>query len=1138
MTNATNIVTTPVSPTAPTVPSVGHLLCNINFILVGRCRLQGPVVTGRPLTIAFNSHDRPATEEIPPSRRRPEVYAAVVAQLQPARLTLRGTVHDQDMRWVLAIANWTSVHTLILRGYNSKVLNLALFNGMPNLHTLDIAHTELGGLSVDLSTANNNNNKLNSQAAADNTAASAAALQASHSTPPPLTFASSLGVLDANNNSLFQLPDNLLVGMTSLHTLNLTNNYVTAIPEPLFRDARSLETVWLPLNLMTSMAEGVFAGVSTLRRLNLDDNQLSTLPAGLFRDASRLELLSLSNNVIRTLPSTLFQHTQSLRTVHVFNSFLEHVHVDLFAHTPKMEQLNLFNGRLTAVPVGFLRNMPLLRYFSLSGNSLQGMPTNFFANNPAIVELYLNRNKLEHLPQDIFSPLQNLMTLGLGHNSLQHVPGSLLHQNTNLYLLALSFNRLTHLPASVLRNKPNLKFLYLSGNSLTRLNLDPSTDTLPNLSVFDVGENPIEALPPPSIMPNVSVYRVRSHRMPRIPMTPLLALRNLKQLEMPADPAMPPSVLAFTPEEADHDTAPESLVQVDLSNVVLSTAFLLFATQQEMALKELAVGWPGMNEDTAPVSVVCGVLASDVLYFGLHNTAYTRIDLCRGKRFDSVGLQNNGRLTDLTLLHNLDRLNISGCRQLQEMTLLSAQLLDISNTGLTFRVPLCDTWGTRVLLANHIRLDPTLPLADVGAHIQRCLSQVEVLDLSENRWLNQVSLVQTRPIVISDKNFWTDDFAVELTHNQNIPVFIINGGAVSCTMVLDKASARSQVVRNQVTSEVTFQFRCGCAPRFVRSGDTCVPDELSAGEIAAISLGVFILCAVILAYIYQHYRQRRRTLEVENKEVYDHLLQKTEEVLALKKVWEIDFEELRLMQRIDRDSEGAFGEVWLAKWDEMLVATKLLKRSVLMFDESQKQEFEKEVEFLQRTRHAHVVRFFGAGAKPDGTPFLVLEYVPLGSLQALLRQDLSRVLRQQASDALLSGKYLSGIPGSQGHVAVREAGEHVVVNAANSSLDGLALLARRTSAPPSSSSASRAAAAAASKGSKGAHAPKKRASVALAWSGRDGEQKKEEEEEAGDAAMHSMQDMQPTGVWMLKVRLAHDTACGMAFIHSLGHVHR
>ena len=87
-----------------------------------------------------------------------------------------------------------------------------------------------------------------------------------------------------------------------------------------------------------------------------------------------------------------------------------------------------------------------------------------------------------------------------------------------------------------------------------------------------------------------------------------------------------------------------------------------------------------------------------------------------------------------------------------------------------------------------------------------------------------------------------------------------------------------------------------------------------------------------------------------------------------------------------QSSEGTFGEVWLAKYQkDKDVAVKKLKQMMMELDETTREEFEREVEFLQRLRHENIVFFYGAGQERDtGVPFLVTEFMHRGSLTPIL----------------------------------------------------------------------------------------------------------------------------------------------------------
>jgi serine/threonine protein kinase len=128
------------------------------------------------------------------------------------------------------------------------------------------------------------------------------------------------------------------------------------------------------------------------------------------------------------------------------------------------------------------------------------------------------------------------------------------------------------------------------------------------------------------------------------------------------------------------------------------------------------------------------------------------------------------------------------------------------------------------------------------------------------------------------------------------------------------------------------------------------------------------------------------------------------DVMALRKAWEIPSADVRLLTRIDGSSPGAFGEVWRADWDGVTVAVKVLRLPIMELDESTREEFDKEAEFLMRARHSNVVRFFGAGVEVNGAPFLVLELVGRGSLRSLLRGEEAQAKSKMAA-ALEAGKH-------------------------------------------------------------------------------------------------------------------------------------
>ena len=108
------------------------------------------------------------------------------------------------------------------------------------------------------------------------------------------------------------------------------------------------------------------------------------------------------------------------------------------------------------------------------------------------------------------------------------------------------------------------------------------------------------------------------------------------------------------------------------------------------------------------------------------------------------------------------------------------------------------------------------------------------------------------------------------------------------------------------------------------------------------------------------------------------------EIAQLNNTWTIDSREVKLRRRIDKDFPGVYGEVYEAEYREIVVAVKKLQREHLPINRIFL-EFEREIEVMKTIRHPNIVWFLGAGRHHhDDCPFLVVEYMPRGSLTKVL----------------------------------------------------------------------------------------------------------------------------------------------------------
>lgn len=128
--------------------------------------------------------------------------------------------------------------------------------------------------------------------------------------------------------------------------------------------------------------------------------------------------------------------------------------------------------------------------------------------------------------------------------------------------------------------------------------------------------------------------------------------------------------------------------------------------------------------------------------------------------------------------------------------------------------------------------------------------------------------------------------------------------------------------------------------------------------------------------------------------------------------WEIKPEHIEVKQCI---GEGAFGVVHLASWRGANVALKRLKDGCER-DSVALREFQREMAVWCRCFHPNIVPFFGVVTPEDGTPALVSEYMPGGSLQSKM-QDLEYWGKQLRPSIAL--RYAMGIAAAMAYLHSR-----------------------------------------------------------------------------------------------------------------------
>ncbi|EGD79945.1 TKL protein kinase [Salpingoeca rosetta] len=887
------------------------------------------------------------------------------------QLVLDGQVTQGPLEWLLengprSGGTWTGVKTLHITGLSFRTLHLANITAttFPSLECLEIINNRHLHLNVDNFT-------------------------------PPMQ----LRALILNNNSMTTLPRNMFASLSQLKELRLDYNRFRRLNHTIFAPLSNLTVLSFIHNRLLSRSMFFLRHLGQLQRLDVRFNDLTRLISRAYWQLTSLTHLWLGDNPIGRLPQDLLANMTRLDVIDISSAHVSLVPRGFLSDNKVLGRIDLANNLLSRLPAHLLNGLTHLHTVRLRNNVITTLHRDFFRDAHALTTLDLSRNGLGGLHPTLLSSCPGLTEFNCNHNELRLLPPLFFQNNTNVTHVRLSDNAITSLEG-VLRGPHQPHVLDLQNNHLTSLPIDMDVSELQQLLLSG---NPLVHQPSTEGMVALHTLQMNGHRISRLDLTPILALDSLTTLEAAAaDPSIG-STLAGVNWERIPAFSGTKLHTLVLTNVA-ARDFLLASlgrkpqptTPLALKLRDLRLGWRGFSEADFSMEDLCTLLAEEVLQFRLTHTDFEELKLCEDVEFQAVHLPNNPQLTSVTVPNELLELNVAGSAKLSIISGQNIEVLDISGTSVRASITLCTHHGQRVLFARNMALRPRSIEAEIPvlAVMERCLRLVDVLDISGNSWITRANIVSRYaglPIVISDHPVQSISGA-NRPHNDRAPIFQLQDTPVQCEV---KFTTEDLVPREQAqaggalrpVAYSVYSFQCTCSRGFHMSGGQCVHDDRETVNIAILSVFAGLAFGLLMAWLSRRYRGLTKRIGLQQQ----LLVEMDEEVMALKKAWEIEFGELRLVERV---AAGAFGVVFKAEWDTVTVAVKVMQQGVMMFDENTVQEFEKEVEFLQKTRHPNVVRFFGAGTDPSGSPFLVLEFVAMGSLKDLLRKDMEEVLSE------------------------------------------------------------------------------------------------------------------------------------------------
>eukprot|EP00055_Hartaetosiga_balthica_P017599 m.119435 g.119435 ORF g.119435 m.119435 type:complete len:1357 (+) comp9357_c1_seq2:161-4231(+) len=795
-------------------------------------------------------------------------------------------------------------------------------------------------------------------------------------------------------------PNNGLKNLQLLRTLTIFNCALRRLEGNVFRSISNLIYLSLESNNIEELPPTLFYGLTLLQALRLQSNQISAIPPGCFLKQALLESLDISSNDLFSVPSDLLDSLPMLTTLRLSNNHISSLNSLNFASTPKivfldasfnaltslssnllhplaaLGELRIHNNQIEFLPETTFAQSRNLQNVSLDNNHLRTLHPNVFHGVPHLVEIYLDNNFIETLPEGIFDSLPDLVRLNIDNNRIRYLQSGLLKNLSSLTRLRIDNNLLTELPNGFLSNLTNLKKLFMNSNGFRRLDLDlfSACTFLEDLWLHD---NQLTILSEALFAPltNLKILLLSGNMGLHFQFSILNPSRlSLEELEIE-------KISSATVDEGIIFPALKELYMGELQ--VIGNVRGFFEQQGRVSnLTHLAVGWTELDESVVPFYILCEMLSSSgVSLFSVSSSSYTTMSVCTSKSVDAVQLNANKMLLSVhSSSHNL--LSVANSPRLRLLDIHIVNIVDVSSTNLPYSSQFCLSVGGSAFFAQNMNhLSFQLRSQQL---LSNCFRHGNVFDFSQNEWLSNLALInRAAPSrVVLGKNVlqrtdrFADTFRTAL-FREDVPVIILDGTAIQCSVSFELVN-----LFLSARTVPTFSFHCACSNGHRQRGDICVSTALGDGEIAGIAIGVtWVVLGVVLLFVWKWYQNKKR-------EKYQLLLEQEQlyglEIDSLKQGWQIDLNELDLIVKVD---EGAFGEVWRAQWDGVVVAVKFLKyASMGTMDACMLNDFEKEVDFLRRTRHPHLVRFFGTGIDNHGAPFLVLEFVDLGSLKHILHE--------------------------------------------------------------------------------------------------------------------------------------------------------
>lgn len=241
-------------------------------------------------------------------------------------------------------------------------------------------------------------------------------------------------------------------------------------------------------NNIINIEPGCFSEFKNLRNINLGVNLLESINKDYFNGVDKIEFLNFQSNRIYYIEPSAFSNLRFLEYIYLDDNCLTEIGDNLFLHTPRIRNIFLQHNHILSISRIFMHPNQKLFGLNIADNQLHDI-SNLFRFK-GLTALIASNNKLNPIRSDAISDESGIVSLNIDNTTISDV--SFVRKLRKLREIYASHNEIKSVDAKKLKGAESLTYISLQSNPLEKLMLEEVNESLPNLSVLDITNSPIE----------------------------------------------------------------------------------------------------------------------------------------------------------------------------------------------------------------------------------------------------------------------------------------------------------------------------------------------------------------------------------------------------------------------------------------------------------------------------------------------------------------------------------------------------------------------------------------------------------------------------------------------------------------------